>query len=31
MNLHLSTIKLCRKIWHVNFPDKGMGANELSI
>ena len=33
MNLHLSTIKLakCRKIWYVNFPDKGMGAKELSI
>lgn len=33
MNLHLSRIKLAkgRKIWHVNFPDKGMGAKELSI
>jgi len=33
MNLHLSTIKLakCRKMWHVNFPDKGMGAKKLRI
>ena len=33
MNLHLSTIKLakCRKMRHVNFPGKGMGAKKLSI
>ena len=33
MNLHLSTMKLakCRKMWPVNFPDKGMGAKKLSI
>ena len=33
MNLHLSTIKLakCGKMWHVNFPGKGMGARMLSI
>ena len=34
MNLYLSTtIKLakCRKIWHVIFPDKGMGAKKLSM
>ena len=33
MNLYLSTIKLakCRKIWHVTFRDKGMGAKKFSI
>ena len=33
MNLYLATIKLakCCKIWHVIFPDKGMGAKKLSI